>query len=148
VTASIPTRIVVLTDQASPGSELLEALRRRTSRGLCQIHVLMPDPARSEVHLLHPERHQAAVAALATLNESLPQLRAATGAPVTVSVSVRHDGFEAVEELALVESVDEIIVALAHHAVADRLHHDVAHRLTHLKRPVYTLEADELVASS
>jgi hypothetical protein len=130
------SRIVVLTDSPEPSQALLAVIRARAAQGPSEFHVLMPDPAASEVHLLHPERHLHAVAALDALLAAVPAYAAAAGGPVRAGVSIRHDPFEAVEELTLSEPVQEIIVAVADHKISTRLHHDVAHRLAHLGRPV------------
>jgi hypothetical protein len=43
---------------------------------------------------------------------------------------------DAVEEVLYSEPVDEIILALGPHPVAERLHQDLAHRLHHYGLPI------------
>ncbi|MGZ6752748.1 MAG: hypothetical protein ACXVEJ_04705, partial [Nocardioides sp.] len=92
------TRVLVVTDHAEPTEELLAAIRGRAAEDGAQFRVLVLNPARAEVHLLHPERHDKAAEAEQVLLAALPELEAAAGGPVIGSVSVRHDPMDAVEE--------------------------------------------------
>ena len=70
----------------------------------------MPNPARAELHLLHPERHDKAEEAEQVLRAMLPDLEQAAGGRVIGSVSVRHDPMDAIEETLFTEPIDEIIL--------------------------------------
>lgn len=130
------TRILILTDVAEPSPGLVDAIRHRHERGPAQFRVVVPNPARAELHLLHPERHDRAHEAEAVLRRALPALEAAAGGSVIGSVSVRHDPMDAVEEVLFSEPVDEIILHLAPHGLAHRLHQDLANRLQHFGLPI------------
>jgi hypothetical protein len=97
------------------------------------------NPARAELHLLHPERHDKAAEAEAVLYESLAQLDQIAHSPVIGSVSVRHDPMDAVEETLFSEPVDEILVDLPPHHLSSLLHQDLVHRLAHFKIPVVAI---------
>lgn len=126
-------RILVLTDKADPAPELLAAVRRRAEGGDVQFRVVVLNPARAEIHLLHPERHDKAAEAEQVLRRALPLLEEAAGGPVIGSVSVRHDPMDAVEETIYSEPVDEVMLApLPPHHLATWLHQDLEHRLAHL----------------
>jgi hypothetical protein len=133
------TRVLVVTDHAAAGPELLEAVRERSARGGVQFRVVVTNPAAAEVHLLHPERHTKAAQAERVLLEALPLLESAAGGHVIGSVSVRHDPMDAVEETLFSEPVDEIIIAVHTSHLARALHQDLQHRLHHLGLPVTTV---------
>ena len=129
-------RILVVTDHAEPTPELREAIRHRAETGDVQFRLTVLNPARAEVHLLHPERHDKAREAEQALLRALPDLETAAGGPVIGSVSVRHDPVDAVEQILFSEPIDEIIVSVVEHGVARWLHQDLPHRLKHLGIPV------------
>jgi hypothetical protein len=130
------TRILIVTDVAEPSPALLDAVRHRHERGPAQFRVVVPNPARAELHPLHPERHERAREAEAVLRQALPTLESAAGGPVIGSVSVRHDPMDAVEETLFAEPIDEIMLQLAPHGLAHRLHQDLEHRLRHFGLPI------------
>lgn len=130
------TRILVVTDHAEPNPALLDAIARRAARGATQFRLVVLNPARSELHLLHPERHDKATEAETTLRGTLSALESAAGGPVIGSVSVRHDPMDAVEEVIFSEPVDEVMLAVPAKHLATRLHQDLASRLHHFGLPV------------
>jgi len=129
-------RILVVTDHAEPTPELISTIRKRAEAGDVQFRVVVLNPARAEVHLLHPERHDKAVEAEQVLRRALPDLESAAGGPIIGSVSVRHDPMDAIEEVIFSEPVDEVLVAVPTHHLATVLHQDLQHRLKHFDLPV------------
>jgi hypothetical protein len=129
-------RILVVTDHADATPALVDEMRRRASSGEVQFRLVVLNPARAELHLLHPERHDKAAAAERLLHETRPALEAAVGGRVIGSVSVRHDPMDAVEETVFSEPVDEIVLAVPGHHVSSWLHQDLKHRLGHLGIPI------------
>ena len=73
LTTGLPTRILVLTDAAEVAPELLEAMTSRAADGDVRFRLVVLNPARAEVHLLHPERHDPMDAVEETLNAELVQ---------------------------------------------------------------------------
>jgi hypothetical protein len=132
----LTSRILVVTDHPQPGAALLEAMRHRAGIGPVKFRVVVPNPARAELHLLHPERHDKTAQAEQVLHEALPDLEAAAGGRVLGSVSVRHDPMDAIEEILYSEPIDEIFLSVAAHGFSTRLHQDLAHRLHHFGLPV------------
>jgi hypothetical protein len=128
--------VLVVTDRATPSSALLSAVAERARLEDVQIRLVVLNPARAELHLLHPERHDRAFEAECVLLESLPQLEHAAGAAVIGSVSVRHDPVEAIEEIVLGEPVDEILVALPDPDAKSWFHHGLTDRLRRFGVPV------------
>jgi hypothetical protein len=141
MTGGRPQRILVLTDHAEPSAELMEAIRHRAGIGEAQFRVIVLNPARAEVHLLHPERHDKATEAEKALRSALPDFEEAAGGEVIGSVSVRHDPMDAIEETILSEPIDEIMLSVPNHRIATVLHQDLAHRLQHFHIPVTVVKA-------
>ncbi len=129
-------RILVLTDTADPTQTLLDAIERRALTARVQFRVVVLNPARAEVHPLHPERHDKATQAEEVLHRANPRYESAAGSRVIGSVSVRHDPMDAIEETIFSEPIDEIMLSVPDHAIATRLHQDLQHRLLHLGLPV------------
>ena len=134
---SSPTaRVLVVTDHILPTADLVEAMRRRVAAGRVQFRLVVLNPAHAEFHLLHPERRVKAAEAERALREALPVLEEAAGGHVIASVSVRHDPMDAIEETLFSEPIDEILISVPHHRLAERLHQDLPHRLHHYGLPV------------
>jgi hypothetical protein len=136
------SRILVVTDHADPSHALIEAIRHRAETGDVQFRVVVPNPARSELHLLHPERHDKAREAEEVLRKAQPLLEEAAGGPVIGAVSVRSDPMDAIEETIFSEPIDEIMLSIAPHGLSTWLHQDLAHRLHHFGLPVTVVAAD------
>lgn len=136
------TRILVVTDHADPSEALLEAITHRAETGDVQFRIVVPNPARAELHLLHPERHDKAHEAEQVLRQAQPLLERAAGGPVIGTVSVRNDPMDAIEETIFSEPVEEIMLSVDPHGLSTRLHQDLAHRLQHLGLPVTVVRAD------
>lgn len=140
VLTSRPQRVLVVTDHSEPSPALMDALVARSLRGQVQFRLVVLNPARAEVHLLHPERHEKAAAAEAVLHRVVPRIQEATGASVLGSVSIRHDPMDAIEATLDHEPVDEIMLALPQHHLATWLHQDLARRLRPWDLPVHTVD--------
>lgn len=142
--ADRPVRVLVVTDHVEPTPQIVDALRDRASKGPVQFRLLIPNPARAEAHLRHPEHHDKAEAAERALHNTLPVLEDAVGGRVLGSVSIRHDPYDAIEETMLNEPIDEFIIAIAPHGhgLSEILHLDLAHRLTHFARPIATVSPE------
>ena len=136
------TRILVVTDHADPSEALLAAITHRAATGDVQFRIVVPNPARSELHLLHPERHDKAREAEVVLRQALPLLEHAAGGPVIGTVSVRADPMDAIEEAIFSEPIDEIMLSVAPHGLSTWLHQDLAHRLQHFGLPVTVVAVD------
>jgi hypothetical protein len=132
-------RVLIVTDKVEPTPSLREAVAQRAEAGDVRFRLIVLNPARAELHLLHPERHDKAAEAESVLYESLAQLDQIAHSPVIGSVSVRHDPMDAVEETLFSEPVDEILVDVPPHHLASLLHQDLVHRLAHFKIPVVTI---------
>jgi hypothetical protein len=136
-------RVLVVTDAAEPSLSLLDAIRHRAENCDAQFRLVVLNPARAELHLLHPERHDKAAEAESILRAALPQLELAADAPVIGSVSVRHDPMDAIEEILFAEPVDEIILDVPGHHLSSWLHQGLEHRLTHYHTAVVAIRHEQ-----
>ncbi len=135
-------RVLVVTDTVEPTKSLRDAIRHRAEKGDVQFRLIVLNPARAELHPLHPERHDKATEAETSLRAALAQLERAVHAPVIGSVSVRHDPMDAIEETLFAEPIDEIILDVPPHHFSSWLHQDLEHRLAHFQIPVTTIRHD------
>ena len=133
------SRVLAVTDTAAPSDELLEAIRLRAAQSPTTFRVLVPNPARAELHLLHPERHDKAKQAVEVLRKALPVLSEAAGSLVHGSVSVLHDPMDAIEQSLHAEPASEILVSIHESSLRVRLHQDLEHRLVHQPIPVVSV---------
>jgi hypothetical protein len=137
-------RVLVVTDKVAPSAALGEAISTRAEAGDVQFRLVVLNPARAELHLLHPERHEKATEAEEALAQTLPEIERWAGGQVIGSVSVRHDPMDAVEETIFAEPIDEIMLALPPHGVSTWLHQDLEHRLRHFHLPVWVVPPDAI----
>ena len=108
--------------------------------GDVQFRLVVLNPARAELHLLHPERHDKAAEAEHVLHAAMPdRIERGSAGRVIGSVSVRHDPMDAIEEILFSEPLDEILVDVPAHHLASLLHQDLEHRLKHHGVPVVTI---------
>jgi hypothetical protein len=133
-------RVLVVTDSAHPSPSVLEAIRHRAWQGDTRFRLVVVNPARAELHLFHPERHDKAMEAELVLHDAMPDLTDAAGGRVIGSVSVRSDPMDAIEEVLFSEPIDEILVDLPPRHLASLLHQDLEHRLGHHGVPVVTIQ--------
>ena len=137
-----PVRVLVVVDKADPTPALTAAIGHRAAAGEVQFRVVVLNPARAELHLLHPERHDKALEAEQVLLQAMPEIERAAGGRVIGSVSVRHDPMDAIEETIFSEPVDEIMLSIPAHAISTWLHQDLQHRLKHFGLPVTVVHED------
>ena len=79
---SRPSRVLVVTDKADPTPTLTTAISDRAAVGDVRFRVVVLNPARAELHLLHPERHDKALEAEQVLLAAMPEIESAAGGRV------------------------------------------------------------------
>jgi hypothetical protein len=129
--------IVALASQLV-SAQLFDAVSARAAAGATEFHLVLPDPAEHAV-VTAGQRREARARGKALLRDALPLLSEAAGFPVDGSVSMRHDPMDAIEEILWREPFDEILLAITHHRLAERLHLDLPRRVEHLGLPVTTV---------
>jgi hypothetical protein len=124
-------------------SGLVDAISARATAGAGEFHLLLPDPAEHAAVTAH-QRRESRARGEALLREALPVLSEAAGFPVDGSLSRRHDPMDAIEEMLQREAFDEILLAITHHRLAERLHVDLPRRVEHLGLRVTTVFGESL----
>ena len=100
----------------SPPVACCEAIRHRAETGDVQFRLVVLNPARAELHLLHPERHDKATEAEEVLRSALPRLEQAAGGPV-IGIGLRAprpDGRDRGDPLQRARRRDHPLRAAAH----------------------------------
>jgi uncharacterized membrane-anchored protein len=138
---TVGSQVLVVTDDPRPAPALLDAIRGRALRGQVSFELLVPNPAPAEWNPTHSERHLKVEDAKKVLNEALPAVRDAVGAPVDGDVSIRHDTMDAIEEALGSGDYHEIVPAMHPHGPLAWLHLDLPHRIAHLGLPLTTVSA-------
>jgi len=138
---TVGSQVLVVTDDPRPAPALLDAIRGRALRGQVSFELLVPNPAPAEWNPTHSERHLKVEDAKKVLNEALPAVRDAVGAPVDGDVSIRHDTMDAIEEALGSGDYHEIVLAMHPHGPLAWLHLDLPHRIAHLGLPLTTVSA-------
>jgi hypothetical protein len=137
--------VAVASQELSP--KLIEAVRERAAAGPTQFHLVLPDPA-EHAEINAGQRRESRVRGEEMLERALSLLSEAAGFPIYGSVSPRHDPMDVIEETLADAPVDEVMLAITHHRLAERLHLDLPHRVEHLHLPVTTVMEDEDTAST
>jgi hypothetical protein len=137
--------VAVAGHELSP--KLIEAVRERAAAGPTQFHLVLPDLA-DHAEMTAGQRRESLARGEEMLERALSALSEAAGFPIYGSVSPRHDPMDVIEETLADEQVDEVMLAIAHHRLAERLHLDLAHRVEHLHLPVTAVLEDEETAST
>jgi hypothetical protein len=142
-----PQRILLVTDRTPDTPAVLGTIREHAARGPIELHIVMPNPAPAEWHLLHPQQRDGVAEAERVLAGAVPRVEEVAGPAVTGAVSIRHDPMDAIEETLRDEPFDEIVLAMAGHGLSQWLHVDLPRRVAHLGLPVTTVGTDHRVSA-
>jgi hypothetical protein len=139
--------VLVVAHKTAATQALHDAVGDSAARGPARFHLLVPNPGLGgwrPSDTSHPDVTEGEqVLALA-----LPLIEEAAGAPVTGSVSKRHDPMDAIEEALHDGDYDEIILSTLPRSVSRWLHVDLPRRVAHLGLPVTTVVASDRAAAS
>lgn len=127
---------------------LLDAVRERSAAAPTQFYLVLPDPA-EHAELTAGQRRESRARGEEKLERALSLLSEAAGHEVDGSVSMRHDVMDVIEETLGERRIDEVMLGITHHRIAERLHMDLPRRVEHLGIPVTTvIEGEQLSESS
>jgi uncharacterized membrane-anchored protein len=133
-------QVLVVAHKTAATPLLLQAIRARVTHGSATFHLLVPNPA-AHAEVTDAERRRHFEEGEHVLELALPLFEEAAGRPTEGSVSVRHDPFDAIEEVVHDGDFHEIIISTLPQHVSRWLHADLPRRVAHLGLPVQTVVA-------
>jgi hypothetical protein len=135
--SSTPSRVLIVAQRTAGAPELLEAVRERAARGPCDFTLVVPSAPHGLHRLIDPE-DTPPDEAQAILDQALPQLSQAAGAPVEGLVGA-PDPLTAAMDAVNRDGYDEVIVSTLPHRVSRWLRLDLPHKVAGLGLPVTTV---------
>jgi uncharacterized membrane-anchored protein len=133
-------QVLIVANKTAATPALLDAVTRRASQSPATFHLLVPNVA-PHAEITDEERRRHRRDADQMLALALPLIEQASGGPVTGSISVRHDAFDAVEEILHDGEFNEIILSTLPRHVSEWLHSDLPSRLGRLGLRLTTVTA-------
>jgi uncharacterized membrane-anchored protein len=133
-------QVLLVANKTAATPALLAAVRARVARGPATFHLLVPNQA-AHAEITDAERHRHHEDGEHVLELALPLIEQAAGRSIEGSVSVRHDPFDAIEELVHDGEFNEIIISTLPHHISRWLHADLPRRVERLGLPVTTIIA-------
>jgi hypothetical protein len=138
-------RVLVVAHKTAATQPLLDAVRDRAARGPCRFTLLVPNSAHG-LHKVADEEDEGAGEAQAVLEQALPKLGEAAGAPVEGIVG-DPDPMAAVHDAINLRGFDEIIISTLSPRLSRWLKLDLPSKVAGLGLPVSTVTpADDLPA--
>lgn len=142
ISDSRPTRILVVASDSNLDRSLLSAVAHRAMQSPADFTLLIPAVARGLHRVVDPEDYGSG-AAEAALDEAIPLMSQAAGAPV-IGVVGGHDPFAAVWDALNFGAYDEVILATRASRFMRWLRLDLARRIAALGVPVTAVGAGGL----
>lgn len=136
--SSTPTRVLIVEHKTVATQPLIDAVRDRAQRGSCIFTLLVPNPAPGLHKVVDPE-DQTASHARRVLDDTLPALSEAAGAPVEGIIG-DADPIAAVEDAINLHGFDEVIVSSSAPWLSRLLKLDLASKLSGMGLPVTIVE--------
>ena len=135
-----PARVLVVAHKTAATQPLLDAVRERAQRGPATFTLLVPNPAHGLHKVVDPEDQQASEAQT-VINEALPALSDAAGAPVEGIVG-DADPVAAVHDAINLRGFDEVIVSTLPVRLSRWLKLDLPSKVAGMGLPVTTVTPD------
>jgi len=135
-----PARVLVVAHKTAATQPLLDAVRERAQRGPATFTLLVPNPAHGLHKVVDPEDQQASEAQT-VINEAIPALSDAAGAPVEGIVG-DADPVAAVHDAINLRGFDEVIVSTLPVRLSRWLKLDLPSKVAGMGLPVTTVTPD------
>ena len=132
-----PARVLVVAHKTAATQPLLDAVRERAQRGPATFTLLVPNPAHGLHKVVDPEDQQASEAQT-VINEAIPALSEAAGAPVEGIVG-DADPVAAVHDAINLRGFDEVIVSTLPVRLSRWLKLDLPSKVAGMGLPVTTV---------
>jgi hypothetical protein len=140
--SEVPTRVLIVAHRTAATQPLLDAVAERARRGPCKFTLLVPNPAHGLHKVVDPE-DQGAGEANDVLEQAIPRLNQAAGAPVEGIVG-SSEPTAAVQDAINLRGFDEVIVSTLSPRVSRWLKLDLPSKISGMGLPVTTVTpADE-----
>jgi hypothetical protein len=133
----IPVRVLVVAHKTAATQPLLDAVSERARRGPCRFTLLVPNPSHGLHRVVDPE-DQGVGDAQAVIDEALPRLSEAAGAPVESLVGDSDPG-AAVQDAINLHGFDEVIVSTLSPRLSRWLKLDLPSKISGMGLPVHTV---------
>jgi hypothetical protein len=130
-------RVLVVAHKTAATQPLLDAVRKRAARGPCRFTLLVPNSAHG-LHKVVDAEDQGAGEAQGVLEEALPKLGEAAGAPVDGIVG-DSDPMAAVHDAINLRGFDEIIISTLSPRLSRWLKLDLPSKVSGMGLPVSTV---------
>jgi hypothetical protein len=141
--SSTPARVLVVAHKTAATPGLLNAVRERAARGPCRFTLLVPRSAPGLHRVVDPE-DQTANEAQRVLDNALPKLAEAAGAPVE-GMTGDPSPHDAIQDAVHMHGFDEIIISTLPTRVSRWLKLDLPSKVAGLGLPVTTITASDEV---
>lgn len=138
---SSPASVLVVANRTAATPQLLAAVRARAAAGPCRFTLLVPKAA-STLHRLIDAEDVPLDASQAVLDDALPRLSEAAGAPVDGMVGVAEP-LAAIQDAVNLHHFDEIILSTLPARVSRWLHIDLPSKARGLGLPLTLVSAEE-----
>jgi hypothetical protein len=132
-----PTRVLVVAHRTAATQPLLDAVRDRARRGPCAFTLLVPNTSHGLHKIVDPE-DQTAGEAQTVIDQALPQLTRASGAPVEGIVG-DPDPAAAIQDAINLHGFDEVIISTLPARLSRWLKLDLASKVSGMGLPVTTV---------
>jgi len=137
----LPTRVLVVAHRTAATPPLLEAVRERAGRGPVSFTLLVPNSAHG-LHKVIDAEDQDASEAQHVLDDALPRLSEAAGAPVEGLIG-DPDPSAAVQDALNLRGFDEIIISTLSPRVSRWLKLDLPSKVAGMGLPVTTVTPED-----
>jgi hypothetical protein len=132
-----PARVLVVAHRTAATQPLLDAVRDRARRGTCTFTLLVPNTSHGLHKIVDPE-DQAAGEAQTVIDQAVPQLTQASGAPVEGIVG-DPDPAAAIQDAINLHGFDEVIISTLPARLSRWLKLDLASKVSGMGLPVTTV---------
>jgi hypothetical protein len=132
-------RVLVVANKTAATPALLDAVRKRASKGSCEFTLLVPNATHGLHKLIDPE-DQSETEAETTIELALPLLEEAAGTPVDAMVGV-PEPLAAIQDAINLHGFDELIISTLPTRVSKWLKLDLPSKAAGLGLPVTTVTA-------
>jgi hypothetical protein len=134
-----PARILLVANRTATTDGLLEAVRARAARGPATFHLVVPAHPHGLHKVVDPQEGDEGTAQH-VLEEALPALSRAAGAPVTGNVG-DAEPLMAIEDAVNRDRYDEIVISTLPRRISRWLHLDLVSKARGIGLPVTHVEA-------